>query len=271
MVLSNKSPELTSGSGLNIKLIIEYDGKNYSGWQKQKHNSSLTRKQNSIQETIEDTLRVLFPKENIKLTGSGRTDAGVHALAQAANFKISRTSFTGSKFSSLDKMVYSLNAMLPDDITVKNAEFVKDDFHARYSAKKRAYRYLISTEKRSYNADKYFRLKTKFDIDLAKEYCKLIEGTHPFRAMCKNREDKHEFMSTVYYARIKKRPDGIIEFEICASRFLHSMVRAIIGMMIKIASGKITLNEFKNKFEKGEPLKIQYVPSNALILDKIIY
>lgn len=265
------SPEPPKGTGLNIKLIIEYDGKNYSGWQKQKNNSLLTRKQSSIQETIEDTLRVLFPKENIKLIGAGRTDAGVHALNQAANFKISRSAFNMSKAADLNKLVYSLNSILPDDITIKRAEFVKDDFHARYSAKKRVYRYLISTAKRSYNADKFFRLKTKFDIDLAKEYCKLIEGTHTFKSMCKNREDKHGFLSTVYYTKIKKRKDGIIEFEICASRFLHSMVRAIIGMMIKIASGKITLNEFKNKFQKGEPLKIQYVPSNALILDKIIY
>jgi tRNA pseudouridine38-40 synthase len=270
MVLSRKSPEQSEGSGLNIKLIIEYDGKNYSGWQKQNSNSSQTRRQNSIQETIEDTLRVLFPKENIKLTGAGRTDAGVHALGQTANFKISKSSLTG-RIKDLNKLVYSLNAILPEDITVKKARLVKEDFHARYSAKKRIYRYLITTEKRSYNADKLFHIKTKFDIDLAKDYCKLIVGTHSFESMCKNREDKHRFMSTVYYAIVKKRADGVIEFKICASRFLHSMVRAITGMMIKIASGKINLNEFKNKFEKGEPLKIQYVPSNALILEKIIY
>jgi tRNA pseudouridine38-40 synthase len=114
-------------------------------------------------------------------------------------------------------------------------------------------------------------VKTKFDIDLAKEYCKFIEGAHSFKSMCKNREDKHDFISNVFYVKVKKRKEGIIDFEICANRFLHSMVRAIVGMMINVASGKISLKEFKTKFEKGEPLKIQYVPSNALILVKIIY
>jgi tRNA pseudouridine38-40 synthase len=89
--------------------------------------------------------------------------------------------------------------------------------------------------------------------------------------MCKNREDKHDYKSNVYFVKIRKRKDSVIEFEICANRFLHSMVRAVVGMMINVASGKISLKEFKTKFEKGEPLKIQYVPSNALILDKIIY
>jgi tRNA pseudouridine38-40 synthase len=264
MVLNTKNHAHSAGSELNIKLVIEYDGKNYAGWQIQKNKPS-------VQETIEHSLHVLFHKDSIKLIGAGRTDSGVHALNQSANFKICSNAFSGSSIKTLSNLVYSLNSILPEDISVKKAGFVKEKFHARYSAKKRVYRYLLTTQKRGFNQDKYFLIKTKFDIDLAKEYCKFIEGVHSFKTMCKNSEDKHDFMSIIYYAKLKKRGDGILEFEICANRFLHSMVRAIVGMMVKIASGKISLNEFKTKFKKGEQLKIQYVPANALILDKIIY
>ena len=268
MVLKQKSSEPDAGSELNIKLVIEYDGKNYSGWQRQKNNSL---RANSIQETIENSLQVLFPSTKIKLIGAGRTDAGVHALNQTANFRIDSAVLQKSRKGNLEKLKHSLNSMLPSDISIKSIGFVKKDFHSRYSAKKRIYRYMLSSVKRAYNADKYFFLKTKFDIDLAKEYCKLIEGLHSFKTMCKNKDDKHGYMSIVYYAKVKKLKDEAIEFEICANRFLHSMVRAITGMMISVASGKISINEFNKKFSKGEPLKIQYAPSNALILYKIIY
>jgi len=268
MVLNRKSSEPVEGSELNIKLVIEYDGKNYSGWQRQKTSSPPA---NSIQETIENSLQVLFPNTKINLIGAGRTDAGVHALNQTANFKISSDVLNKSRNVNFEKLLHSLNSILPGDISVKNIGFTSKNFHSRYSAKKRIYRYSISCVKRAYNADKYFFLKTKFDIDLAKEYCKFIEGLHSFKSMCKNKDDKHGFMSYIYYAKVRSRKNEVIEFEICANRFLHSMVRAVTGMMINIASKKISINEFKSKFEKGEQLRIQYVPSNALILYKIIY
>lgn len=268
MVLKRKKPVNVQDSELNIKLVIEFDGKNYSGWQRQKGDSP---KANSIQKTIENSLQVLFPAEKIRLIGAGRTDAGVHALNQVANFKVEKNVFESGRNIKLEKFLHSLNSLLPEDIAVKKFEFAKDDFHSRYSAKKRIYKYLFTTVKRAYNADKYLLLKSKFDIDLAKEFCKLIQGLHSFKTMCKNREDKHSFMSFVYYAKIRKLKDDIIEFEICANRFLHSMVRAVVGMMINVAAGKISVSEFKSKFERGEHLRIQYVPSNALILYKIIY
>lgn len=245
---------------LNIKLIIEYDGKNYFGWQRQKNKPS-------IQQTIEETLRVLIPGEKITLIGAGRTDTGVHAFGQTANFKIKKSSLN----ITLDNLLNKLNAILPQDITIKKAEFADPDFHSRYSAKARVYRYLISEAKRSINADKYLFVKTKFDIDLAKEFCKLLVGVHSFRSLCKNETDKHDFQAAVFYAKVIRKRDGIIEFEISANRFLHSMVRAIVGAMLKIASRKMELNEFKNKFIKGEEIKIQYVQSNALFLYKIFY
>jgi len=252
------SPDLNE---VNVKLIIEYDGKNYFGWQRQKNKPT-------IQESIEKTLQVLFPKAQIKLIGAGRTDAGVHALNQVANFRINRENF---KAISTVRLLKSLNAMLPADITVKKVNVVRNRFHARYSAKKRLYKYYITTVKRSYNFEKYYHIKTKFDIDLGKEYCNLLVGNHSFKSLCKNKEDDHDFMCEVYNAEVRKLKNGIILFEISANRFLHSMVRAIIGMMLNVASSKITLKEFYQKFKKGEQLKMQFVPANALILDKITY
>ena len=99
----------------------------------------------------------------------------------------------------------------------------------------------------------------------------MLIGTHSFKPLCKNKIDKHNFEATIYDAFVKRQRDGLIVFEICANRFLHSMVRAIAGVMLKVASHKITIEEFKNKFLKVEQLRVQYVPSNGLILDKIIY
>jgi len=246
---------------VNIKLAIEYEGKNYFGWQRQKTKPS-------VQQAIENALRIIFPGEKINLIGSGRTDTGVHALNQVANFKLSGKSFDKLK---LNKLRYTLNSLLPGDIAVKGARPVPPGFHSRYSAKKRIYKYYLTDRKIAVNGDKFYFLKTRFDIDLAKDYCKLLSVTHSFRSLCKNKADRRDFMSHVYYAKIKKKRNGIYIFEICANRFLHSMVRAVVGLMLKVASSKLSLIEFKQKFNNGEPLKIQFVPSNALFLDRVIY
>lgn len=261
---------MKSRNGLtNLKLIIEYDGKNYFGWQRQ---SGLSDKP-TIQHTIEKSLQVLFRGEKITLTGAGRTDAGVHALNQAANIGLSKASVErfGMGTTGLNKLCYSINALLPADIVIKKITKTKEDFHARYSARERIYRYYFSTRRLAVNAGKVWYIKTKFDIDLAKEYCKLLKGKHSFKSLCKNKEDKHNFICVVSYAKVKKLKDGIIEFEISANRFLHSMVRAIAGAMVNVASGKINLKEFSRKFKNGEEIKAQYAPAHALFLAKVNY
>lgn len=249
---------------VNLKLVIEYDGKNYCGWQRQAAGS----KQKTIQQTIEESLQVLFKGEKINLIGAGRTDAGVHAIGQAANFKISKETFGKT---NLAKTLVSLNAILPFDIAVKKLSRAAPDFHARYSAKSRIYRYYFCFDKKAVNGDKYHRIKTDFNIDLAEKFCKLLVGIHSFRSLCKNKTDDHDFLSDVKYAKLKKLSGGIIEFEISASRFLHSMVRAILGVMLSIAAGKMSVKDFQSKFKKGEDIIIQYVPANALFLFKVNY
>ena len=99
----------------------------------------------------------------------------------------------------------------------------------------------------------------------------MLVGIHSFRSLCKNKTDDHDFLSDVKYAKLRKLKNAVIEFEICASRFLHSMVRAILGVMLSIAADKMSIKEFHSKFKKGEDITIQYVPANALFLYKVNY
>lgn len=244
---------------LNIKLVIEYDGRKYFGWQTQKNKPT-------IQQTIENALRGLL-KDDVKFIGAGRTDSGVHALNQVANFKLPILKW---KNWTLKKLMNSLNAILPNDIAVKKINFVSQDFHSRFSAKSRVYEYYICESKRGFGYEKVFKVKEKINIGLAKKFCKIISGIHSFRQFCRNKDDKHNFNSDVKYAKVR-RSNGLIKFEICANRFLHSMVRALVGAMLEVSTGKISIKEFQNKFIKGEKIKIQYVPANALVLKKINY
>jgi tRNA pseudouridine38-40 synthase len=246
---------------INLKLVIEYDGKNYSGWQRQ-------TKLKSIQQTIEDALSVLFKGEKITIMGAGRTDAGVHAYGQAANFRVSKEKY---KAFGKNKLIYSLNALLPDDILIKELKTVPEDFNSRYSAISREYIYRITTTRKAIAREQSYYIKYDIDIKAAKDFCKTIEGWHSFRSLCKNKKDDHGFNCNVMKVEIRNKKDGILEFKITANRFLHSMVRAIIGAMLKVASGKLSLNEFIQKFKKGDEIKTQYVPSHALFLSKVNY
>ncbi len=246
---------------INLKLIIEYDGAAYFGWQRQKDKPS-------IQQKIEKALSVLFKDETITIIGAGRTDAGVHAFKQCANFKCSKLKYlSNGNF----KLKHSLNALLPDDIVIKKISKVPVDFHARYSAKKREYVYLFSNKIIALNREKIFYIRQKPDLLLAKKFCSKIIGYHSFRSLCKNKQDKHGFMCSVFSAGIVKKKNGIFEFKITANRFLHSMVRGVVGAMLKVSTGGLSIEEFNKKFIKGDEIKIQYVPSKALFLSNVIY
>lgn len=260
---------------VNLKLLIEYDGKEYFGWQRQVNSQEKqgSNGKKTIQHTIEQSLQVLLKGEKIQLAGAGRTDRGVHAISQCASVRLSYEALSGFGVNAagFNKLAHSLNAILPDDIAVKSISKAKDDFHPRYSAKERTYEYFITTRKRAIGWDKLYRIKTKFDMDIAREFCKLITGYISFKSLCKNTSDKHDFKCDVKFARVKKLPGDIIKFEICANRFLHSMVRAVVGAMIDTAAGKLSLSDFKTRLKKGEEIKTKYVPAHALFLVKVKY
>jgi len=242
----------------NYKLLIEYKGTNYFGWQKQKNTDK------TIQNIIESSIIKITGKK-IKLTGAGRTDSGVHALNQVANFK-SENRLEKKKF------LYSLNSILPEDISIKNLMIAGTDFHSRYSAVRREYIYKISADKKAVENQFYYKLNYDLDFEKIDEFIKIITGYKSFRSLCKNKTDKHNFMCYLYFITytFRNRKRDMI-FKISASRFLHSMVRGIIGCLVDIGRNKLDLKDTTDKFLKGEKIRTTYLPSKALFLNKIYY
>jgi tRNA pseudouridine38-40 synthase len=242
----------------NYKLVIEYDGRKFFGWQRQKNTKE------TIQQYLEESIEKLL-KEKIKITGAGRTDSGVSAYNQVANFKTSKK-FVHSNF------LYSLNSILPAEISIKSVSKAAGSFHSRFSAKKREYFYLITTRKKAIHSVDYYYLKYDLDFNIAGKLIDFLLGNRYYRSLCRNKEDKHNFECNLSGLNYRvSRSKNEIKFNISADRFLHSMVRAVIGAIIDTARGKFDLNEVIRKIKKGEKLRTIYLPPNALFLNKIIY
>lgn len=242
----------------NIKLTIEYDGTNYSGWQRQKNGIS-------IEGTIEDAIKKVI-NEDIKIIGSSRTDAGVHARGQVANF------FTETKIP-IDKIPYAINSKLPCDIVILDAEDVPDDFHSRYSCTGKRYSYTILNRKipsailRNYTAHCSYKL----DFELMKKAEKFFIGTHDFSAFRSTGSSVKTSIRTVSYLNLEKKGD-IIRFEIEADGFLYNMVRIIAGTLIEVGMEKIdpydipAIIESKDRSRAGKT-----APASGLCLEKVYY
>jgi len=242
----------------NYKLTIEYDGLNFNGWQKQKYTS------NTIQEQIETSIEKLLRKE-IKLIAAGRTDSGVSAHNQVANFK---------SHDKLDimKFAYSLNSVLPETILIKKVLNVPLNFHSRYSAKKRDYVYKVTTKKKSLGRHYYYKIGFDPDFKNIDTFFSFLKKQKNFGSLCKNGQDKKNFICEIFdlnYRQMKSKNE--ILFFISANRFLHSMVRAIFGCALEIGRGKIDIKNIKDKIKSGEKIPVHYLPANALFLNKIHY
>lgn len=242
----------------NYKLVIEYDGRKFHGWQKQNY----TR--NTIQEQIESSIKKLL-KDPVALIGSGRTDAGVSAFNQVANFKF-------SKKIDFEKFRYSVNCILPESIFIKKISKVQLEFHSRFSAKKREYIYKLSFEKKSINREYYHKFAYSIDFKKIDEFINFLLVQNNFKSFCKNKYDKYNFSCRLFvfkYNFIKSKKEII--FMICANRYLHSMIRGILGCTLDIGRGNINLKQIEGKIIKGEKILIQYLPAHALFLNKIYY
>jgi len=252
-------------SGPNLKLQIEYDGTNYCGWQIQKPPNSRLSTPDSIQETIEKTLQQIL-QEKVKLIASGRTDAGVHALAQIANFQ------TKSAIP-LKKLQLALNGLLPEDIVITGITKVNPGFHSRFWAKSKIYRYLILN--RPYPSallrkQVYFYpypLKAK----LMQKEAKALIGKHDFRAFQGADKKERSAVRVIKKIRIAKFKD-MIYIDIEANGFLKNMVRAIVGTLIEIGRGRFSAGSTKKiLFSKNRRFSGPTAPAKGLTLMKVRY
>jgi len=217
---------------LNFKLTIEYDGTAYHGWQRQKN-------ARTIQETIESAISVMV-KVPVRLIGSGRTDAGVHALGQAANFRC-------EKDLPPEAFVAGLNSLLPDDIVIRGCEKVPDEFHAQYDAKLKTYCYRILNRPIPSAICRQYAwfIPRPLDVDAMDQAARHVIGTHDFSSFEATGSPRSHSQRTVHSARVIKKADDIICFEITANGFLRFMVRNIVGTLADVGIGKIRPDGFK--------------------------
>lgn len=240
-----------------IKLVIEYDGTNYAGWQRQENGVT-------VQQLIEENIQKVTG-ERVTLHGSGRTDSGVHALGQVAHFD------TGARMPA-EKFCYALNTGLPDDIRIIDSCEVSSDFHARFSAKRKHYRYAINNGAHASALYRNFELHVHKTLDVAamKEAAKVLVGTHDFSAF-KAVECKLNAVRTIYRSEIST--DGNrITYDIEGNGFLYNMVRIIVGTLIEVGYRDRPPCSVLEALERGErKLAGPTAPPHGLALVKVFY
>lgn len=240
----------------NYKLHIQYDGSNYCGWQIQKAHPS-------IQQTMKDAIEVLI-REKISLNGSGRTDSGVHALGQVANFSCEQK-------LDLYRFRYSLNNTIPNDIAVPKIEEVDPTFHSRYDAKSRTYLYFISR-----NKTPFFKSYTHFyysplDIQYLNQLSKLLAGERDCTSFTKREAETENKICNIFNAQWRSSKDFSI-FRIEANRFLHGMVRTIVGTLLDFHKEKKPFDELTAILETMDRKTAgEAVPAKGLFLYKVKY
>ena len=240
----------------NYKLLIQYDGTNYAGWQIQ--NNAVT-----IQQKIVDAIKIIT-REEINLIGSGRTDTGVHALGQVANFKTDNLLETG-------RFQYSLNSILPPDIAVLKTELVDEKFHSRFDAVKRSYIYLISKIKSPFYKNYSYYLRHEQNCILLNNLSKSLTGEHNFTSFARKNTETKNKICKVYNIHWREN-NNLVVFKIEADRFLHGMVRTIVGTL---------LNAVKKNYDESYLLDVlnskdreaagEAVPAKGLSLFKVKY
>ena len=222
----------------NIKLTIEYDGTNFSGWQIQKD-------KRTIEEELETALAKIL-KEEVKVIGSGRTDAGVHAMGQVANFKTDKT-------IKPEELHAALNTMLPYDIVILNVEEVDDSFNARISAKAKHYRYVINNAKfpSALNANREYHYKYFLDTESMQLAANDLKGIHDFRAFMAAGSTVKDTEREIYDIQVARLGNRVI-LDVVGNGFLYNMVRIIAGTLIDVGSGKLDICVIKNMIETGD-------------------
>ncbi len=242
-----------------IKLTIQYNGKNFSGWQIQPN-------KRTIQGELERVLEFLM-KGKVKTYASGRTDAGVSALGQVAHFDTEQQ-------VDVKKLLVSLNGLLPEDIAVTSCEFAPKDFDARFSVKEKTYQYkfYISRFRLPLFEESAFRVNDYVNLDKMKEACKFFIGTRDYESLVSQKSGKTDFVRTIYDAKIVELGDGLFAFEVTGNGFLYNMVRIMFGTILKAGYGQIEPREIESILNsKNRSLAGKTMPAKALIMKNVSY
>ena len=242
----------------NIKLIIEYDGKKFGGWQKQPTKLNI---QGEIEQAIKE-----ITGEDVELIASGRPDSGVHSLGQVANFK------TNSNIE-IEKVAIAINSKLKKSIVIKKAEEVSEDFHARYSCKGKKYRYIINNSQQgtAIYRDLECHIPQKLDVEKMRKAIKYFEGEHDFKGFKASGTSSKNTIRTIYKAEIKQEGERII-IELTGSGFMYNMVRIIAGTIVDVGLRRINPEEIpriinlKDRNKAGKTL-----PAHGLYLVEVYY
>ena len=243
----------------NFKITVEYDGASYHGWQRQKNDRT-------IQEEIEKALFTMTGKK-IALTASGRTDAGVHALGQVANFNCD-TDLSSQAFQN------GLNSLTRDDIVIISCNIVDENFHSRFDAKSKTYNYRILNRDLPVAINRQYAwfIKKKLDLDAMQLSVRHIIGAHDFKAFEGTGSPRSHTTRRVFKAEIAEQGNGLIVIEIKADGFLRFMVRNIVGTLVDVGLGKITSDDFKEiLLSKDRSIAGATAPPQGLFLMKVKY
>jgi tRNA pseudouridine38-40 synthase len=234
----------------NIKIIVEYDGTSFHGWQVQPGKKT-------VQGELEKALKIIFNRK-IRITGSGRTDAGVHAIGQVA-------SFAAPKNFSYQELKNALNGNIPQDILVKQCKEVPEDFNARFSALRRIYKYQIAKKKSAFNKRYFFHVAGELDVKKMRKAGKELIGEKDFSNLA-TKDSGQCFLSRIKISEDKKN----IVIEVESNRFLRRMVRGIVGLLIATGKGDIKPSEVK-KILSGAKRRPPVAPPQGLFLLKVKY
>jgi len=242
---------------MNIKLNIAYDGTNFSGWQIQPN-------QRTVQNELKNSIQTIFKNTNIKLKGSGRTDAGVHANGQVANFYID------TKMKS-NQIKDAINSNLPKDIHITNCEYEENDFDSRFSAKNRQYIYKIIENYNPLKRNYFWYINYQIDKQKLNDCAHIILGNHDFEFFCKSISKQKNNRCIINESKWIFK-DNMYFYIISSNRFLHHMVRMLVGTMVEVAKDSMSIDEFQKMININiDKKRIITSPSHGLYLNKVNY
>ena len=254
---AGRGKAIRSPSSLRYKLTVEYDGTGYSGWQVQKN-------ARSIQGTLIDAARTLFGGE-ADIQGAGRTDAGVHALAQVAHLEAPRR-------LAPQKILYGLNDLLPASINILKVEDVSPDFHARHMAREKSYLYLLSRRRTAFGKRYVWWVKDDLDLRRMQSAAELFRGFHDFTSFADKRIDKH-LSTQVKIDRVEiLSREELIVFRIVGSHFLWKMVRRLVGILVETGRGTFSAADVERFLTSASDLPARCTaPASGLFLAQVLY